>query len=202
MNWFALLLAICGLSLMTAGTLTDDWWVGPVNAPTGTARRIDTDKRVFLRLDNVQVHCGLRVARVCNAEGHCNLVAAESIASKSKSAGGAMMLTDKAPARTREVPGLARGADGRLWLSTRKQLGAIGKAGFEALSLTALDAQPTAVGDGQADGGVDTAGVQARGVAAAADAEHDRLSGAKRSRADDRRLRRVGQGINDIISHQ
>ncbi|MCA9537249.1 MAG: hypothetical protein KC620_00090 [Myxococcales bacterium] len=70
---------------------------------------------------------------------------ADGLAESIKSAGGAMMLTDKAPARTREVPGLARGADGRLWLSTRKQLGAIGKAGFEALPLTALDAQPTEI---------------------------------------------------------
>lgn len=93
MNWFALLIAVSGLSLLTAATLNDDWRVGPVTDATGTALRLDTKKRVFVRLIDVQVRYGLVAATVCNKEKRCQQVRASDIASKGRVHAGTAMLS-------------------------------------------------------------------------------------------------------------
>lgn len=51
------------------------------------------------------------------------------------SAGGGMLLTDKPKAKNREVPAVAMGPDGRIWLYTKNQLGVATDGGFQAVGL-------------------------------------------------------------------
>lgn len=65
----------------------------------------------------------------------------ESIAS----AGGGMLLTDTAKVKNREIPGLAHGADGRLWFFTKSQLGVTAEGGYTPVPLDAFGAAISAV---------------------------------------------------------
>lgn len=70
---------------------------------------------------------------------------ADGLAETIESAGGGMLLTAAPAARTRIVPSVARGADGTLWLFTKKQLGRADEGGFSPVSLSAFGAGVHAV---------------------------------------------------------